>query len=82
MNPAAMERALDDWLAAVPHNRILGYGGDTGMPFAMVGYAAQARDGIARVLERKVERGEYDLATAQQATRRILHENARELYGL
>jgi predicted TIM-barrel fold metal-dependent hydrolase len=82
MNPAAMERALEDWLAAVPHNRILGYGGDTGMPFAMVGYAAQARDGIARVLERKVDRGDYDLATAQQAARRILHENARELYGL
>jgi len=82
MNPTAMERALDDWLSAVPHNKILGYGGDTGLPFAMVGYAAQARDSIARVLQSKLDRGDYDLATAERVARRVLHENARELYGM
>ena len=58
------------------------YGGDTGSPFCTVGYAAQARGGIAAVLERKVEAGEWDEATAQQVARRIMHENATEFFGM
>jgi len=82
MNPAQMERILSEWLAAVPHNKIFGYGADTGNPFVMVGYALQARRGIANVLERKVESGEYDLETAQRVARCIMHANAGEVYGL
>ena len=82
MNPVQMERILSEWLAAVPHNKIFGFGGDTGSPFPMVGYALQARRGIANVLERKVESGEYDLPTAKRVARRIMHENAQEVYGL
>jgi len=82
MNPLQMERILDEWLSGVPNNRIFAYGGDTGSPFPMVGYALQAREGIARVLEAKVERGEYDEATAEMVARRIMNANARELYGL
>jgi len=82
MNPAQMERILSEWLSGVPHNKIFGYGGDTGSPFPMVGYALQARRGIANVLERKVESGEYDLATARRVASRIMHENAQEVYAL
>ena len=82
MNPAQMERILSEWLSGVPHNKIFGYGGDTGNPFVMVGYALQARRGIANVLERKVEGGEYGLETAQRVARRIMHGNAQEVYGL
>jgi len=82
MDPAAMERVLAEWLSAVPHNKIFAFGADTGMPYVVPGYAMQARRGIANVLERKVESGEYDLATAGQVARRIMHENAQELYGM
>ncbi len=82
MNPTSMERVLEAWLAAVPHNKILGFGGDTGTPFAAVGYAVQARRGIANVLERKVERGEYDLDTARRVARRIMSRNSLELHGV
>ncbi len=82
MNPAAMERTLEEWLSAVPHNKIFGFGGDTGAPYPAVGYALQARQGIANVLERMVDRGQYDLPTAQQVARRIMHENARALYAM
>jgi predicted TIM-barrel fold metal-dependent hydrolase len=82
MNPAQMERILSEWLAAVPHNKIFGYGGDTGSPFPMVGYALQARRGIANVLEAKVESGEYDEETARQVAQRVMHANAREFYGM
>jgi predicted TIM-barrel fold metal-dependent hydrolase len=82
MNPAQMERILSEWLSAVPHNKIFAFGGDTGQPFAMVGYAVQARLGIAGVLERKLEGGEYDLETAKRVAGCIMHRNGREAYGL
>jgi predicted TIM-barrel fold metal-dependent hydrolase len=82
MNPAQMERILYEWLAAVPHNKILTFGGDTGSPFCTVGYALQARRGIARVLERKVEAGDWDIPTARGAAERIMHENGRELFDM
>lgn len=81
MNPVQMERILDEWLSAVPSNKILGYGSDTTTPFAVPGYAQQARDGIAAVLEGKLARGEYDKQTARFVARRIMHENARGLFG-
>ena len=82
MNPVQMERILDEWLSCVPSNKILGFGADTKSPFPVVGYAQQARRGIANVLQKKLETGEYDLATAQFVARRIMHQNARELFQM
>ena len=80
MSPIETERVLDEWLAAVPCNKIFAFGGDTTSPFQEVGYALQARQGIARVLERKLARGEYDEQTAAFVARRIMHENARDFF--
>ncbi len=82
MNPALVERTLTEWLTAVPHNKIFGYGGDTGSPFPMVGYALQAREGIANVLEGMLERAVCDRATAERVARRIMHANAREFFDI
>ncbi|MDP6776057.1 MAG: amidohydrolase family protein, partial [Candidatus Latescibacteria bacterium] len=82
MNPVQMERILDEWLSCVPSNKILGFGADTRSPFPVVGYAEQARHGIANVLKKKIDTGEYDLDTAQFVARRIMHENARELFRM
>ena len=80
MNPVQMERVLDEWLSCVPSNKIFGFGADTLSPFPVVGYAHQARNGIANVMEKKLNTGEYDLETAKFVTRRIMHENAREVF--
>ena len=80
MNPIQMERILNEWLSAVPSNKILAYGSDTLSPFPVIGYAQQARNGIASTLEKKILRGEYSKKTAQFVASRIMHENARELY--
>ncbi len=82
MNPVQMERTLDEWLACVPNNKIFGFGGDTWNPFSMIGYAEQARKGIANVLEKKVSTGEYDLETARFVAGRIMHKNAEEFFGI
>ncbi len=82
MNPITMERALDAWLDGVPYNKIMGFGGDTGHPVAAYGYALQAREGIARVLEKRVARGDMDEQFAKEVARAVLLVNGCELHDL
>jgi predicted TIM-barrel fold metal-dependent hydrolase len=82
MNPAASERALSEWLDGVPFNKIFGYGADTGRPWCDVGYALQARLGIARVLEQKIEAGYFSPETAEEVASAIMLHNGEELIGV
>jgi len=82
MNPIRMEQGLDSWLDGVPHNKIIGFGGDTLHPLAAYGYAMQAREGIARVFEQRIRRGDMDEELAREAARAILLANGCELHGL
>lgn len=82
MNPAESERALSEWLDGVPFNKIFAYGADTGLPWSNVGYSLQAKIGIARVLEQKIEAGYLDEATAREVASAIMLENGQEFYGL
>jgi len=82
MNPATMERALDSWLACVPHTKIFAYGGDTGNPICEYGYARQARAGIARVLGRLIERGDMTLQDAKEVAADIMLLNGCRFHGL
>ena len=81
INPVQMERILDEWLACVPCNKIFAFGADTWSPFITIGYAEQARNGIANVLEKKINSGEYDLETAKFVAERIMHKNAEEFFA-
>lgn len=82
MNPISMERALDTFLDAVPHTKIFAFGGDTVTPFTTYAYAKQAREGIARVLERRIARGDMDEALATTVARRIMLDNGEDFHGL
>lgn len=82
MSPVEAARVLDEWLGAVPSNKILGFGADTGTPFGMTGYALQARHGIAQVLETRMARGDCDLAAAKHIAANLMHRNACRLYGV
>jgi predicted TIM-barrel fold metal-dependent hydrolase len=82
MNPIAMERTLDSWLDCVPYNKIIGFGGDTKHPLAAYGYAMQAREGIARVFENRLARGDMDEKLAQEAARAVMLTNGCKLHGL
>jgi predicted TIM-barrel fold metal-dependent hydrolase len=82
MNPAQTERALSEWLDAVPFNKIFSYGADTGYPWCDVGYALQARIGIARVLEQKVESGDFSDRTAEEVAEAVMLRNGEEFFGL
>ncbi|MBN1675331.1 MAG: amidohydrolase family protein [Kiritimatiellae bacterium] len=82
MNPAECERALGEWLDGVPFNKIFAFGADTGQPWCDVGYALQARIGIARVLEQKIEAGYFSEATARDVAAAIMLQNGESFYGL
>jgi predicted TIM-barrel fold metal-dependent hydrolase len=60
LDPAAAERALGEWLDAVPYTKIFAFGADTHLPWCNLGYALQARQGIADVLAAKIARGVLD----------------------
>ena len=81
INPVQMERMLDEWLSCIPSNKIFTFGADAWNPFITIGYAEQARNGIANVLEKKMNAGEYDLETAKFVAERIMHKNAEEFFG-
>lgn len=82
MNPIAVERALDSWLDCVPYNKIIGFGGDTKHPLAAYGYAMQAREGLARVFEDRLARGDMDENLAREAAKAVVLTNGCELHGL
>jgi len=82
MSPASCERILYQWLDEVPFNKIFAFGADTIYPWCDVGYAAQARLGIGRVLERKVESGAFSEATAREVADAIMLGNGLEFYHL
>jgi len=82
MNPVTMELVLDSWLASVPHTKIFGYGGDTGMPICEYGYAHQARTGIARVLEKWIARGDMTIKEATEVATDIMLLNGCRFHAL
>ena len=82
MNPAESERALGEWLDGVPFTKIFGYGADTGLPWGNAGYSMQARIGIARVLEQKIDAGYFSQSTAEEVAEAIMLRNGERFYGL
>jgi hypothetical protein len=82
MNPVRAAQTLEEWLAAVPSNKIFLFGADTEDPFTMVGYAEQARQGLTLVLERKIAAGEYDRKTAEYLAQRLMFQNAQEFFRM
>ncbi|MCX7804810.1 MAG: amidohydrolase family protein [Planctomycetota bacterium] len=82
MNPEETERALCEWLDAIPFNKIFAFGADTGFPWCEAGYAVQAREGIARALENKVRKGFFSGATAREVASAIMIGNGERFYGI
>ncbi len=82
LSPTAARQALHVWLEAVPLNKIMGFGGDYGFVEGSYGHSRIARYNIARVLTEKVEEGYFTEEQALLVARRLLHDNACDLFGL
>ena len=82
VSPIGTARALDTWLDCVPHCKIIAFGSDTFTPIALHGFSIQAREGIARVLQQKIDRGEMDISLAQDVARAMMLENGERFHQL
>jgi len=75
--------ALDECMDIVPMNKIIGFGGDYGRPVEKVyGHLVMAREDIAAVLGRRVDRGFMSVDEAISVARKWLWDNPRQLYKL
>jgi uncharacterized protein len=59
----------------VPINKVFGFGGDTFWPTQVVAYAAQARDGLERVLQAEIDDGWLTEADAVLIATRVMRDN-------
>ena len=83
ISPEASKNALEEWLLTVPSNKIMAFGGDYGMTVeASYAHAVMARKIVTDVLTGMVEKRYIDEQDAIYIARRILRENALELYRL
>jgi predicted TIM-barrel fold metal-dependent hydrolase len=75
--------ALDECIDLVPINKIIGFGGDYNRPVEKIyGHLVMAREDIATVLGRRVDRGLIDREEAINIARKWLWDNPRHLYNL
>jgi len=74
---------LDEAIDVVPMNKVIGFGGDYGLPVEKVyGHIVMAREDIARVLARRIERGDMTEDQALGLARKWLWDNPKSLYHL
>ena len=82
INPVASKDFLKKYLVTAPANKLSVFGGDYIPVEPIPGHAAIARQGIAQALSELVDEGWMSLKDALSLTDMIMHQNARDLYGL
>jgi len=80
ISPLVAEQALSELLEIVPSNKILGFGGDYFFVEGTYGHSVLARRCIAKVLAEKVEEGSFSKQHAMWLAKRLLRENAFDLF--
>ena len=76
------QRILNHWIDILPSHKILAFGGDYFQVESTYSHSVQARENVTRVLAERIERGSMTLEEAEILARRILRENADELFHL
>ncbi|MCP5282172.1 MAG: amidohydrolase family protein [Rhodoferax sp.] len=76
-----LRQKLTEWLEILPANKLL-YGSDSGAPEFHVAAASYAREALNHVLSDGIQRKVWDARQAQWLARRVLFENAAEIYRL
>lgn len=82
ISPYAARRTLAEWIETLPSNKVFGFGGDYFIVEGAYAHAKMARDNVARVLTEKVEEGYFSPSEAVAFARRILRDNALEVFQI
>ena len=81
ISPLASKTYLEEWLLTVPSNKIMGFGGDVTVEWA-IGHASMAREIINEVLVKMIKEGNFSEEEAIEIAKKLLRENALNLYKL
>ena len=82
ISPSASVMALNDFLDAIPYNKIMGFGGDYLFVDGICGHLQLARENISKTLSTKVGEGHFSVETAVEIARKLLYENPARLFKL
>jgi hypothetical protein len=82
ISPFYCERYLHEWLETVPASKIMAFGGDYGHVENAYAHAVMARRVVAKVLIEKTANGYFSEAEAIDVARRLLRNNALEIFKL
>ncbi len=82
VSPAACVAALEEWLDAVPCNKISAFGGDYHLVDGIFGHLELARLDVSRALARKVADGVFDVERAKGIARMLFHDNPLRIFRL
>lgn len=82
ISPVACVNALDEWLEAVPCNKISAFGGDFCFVDGVYGHQRMARNNVAKTLARKAEAGLIDVDGAKQLAERLFILNPMRIFKL
>ena len=82
ISPAAAQRALVEWLDAVPANKINAFGGDYRLPDGVYGHQLMARHNVSVSLAQKVGDGVFDVDEAKRVAKMLFVDNPAKLFKL
>ena len=82
ISPVAAQRALVEWLDAVPANKICAFGGDYCFPDGVYGHQKMARHNVSVSLATKVADGVFDVDEAKRVANLLFVDNPARLFKL
>ena len=82
ISPSFAAEFLDEAIETVPADKVLGFGGDYVLPEGSYGHAMLCREVVSGVLADKVQQGYWSEEEALGYARKILRENAIEVFRL
>ncbi len=82
ISPSYSERYLHEWLETIPSNKIMAFGGDYHNVENTFGHSLMARAIVSKVLIEKVRIGYFSEDEAKNIAKKILYDNAVELFNL
>lgn len=82
ISPSACISALDDFLDAIPYNKISAFGGDYGFVDGIYGHLMISRQNVAHTLTAKVQRGVFDEGKAIDIAKALYYDNPKRIFKL
>jgi predicted TIM-barrel fold metal-dependent hydrolase len=82
ISPSSCVTALDDFLDAVPYNKISSFGGDYFFADGVYGHLYLSRQNISRVLMGKVINGVFDEGKALEIAKALYYDNPKRIFKL